>query len=52
MIVDLRPYVNMSPYTIPESTSVLRAYKFFRLNALRQLCVVDSDNKCIGVLTR
>eukprot|EP00036_Acanthoecidae_sp_10tr_P016650 CAMPEP_0206298914 /NCGR_PEP_ID=MMETSP0106_2-20121207/6927_1 /ASSEMBLY_ACC=CAM_ASM_000206 /TAXON_ID=81532 /ORGANISM="Acanthoeca-like sp., Strain 10tr" /LENGTH=907 /DNA_ID=CAMNT_0053729613 /DNA_START=27 /DNA_END=2750 /DNA_ORIENTATION=+ len=52
MIVDLRPYINTSPYTVHESTSVMRAYKFFRLNALRQLCVVDSDNRCIGVLTR
>ena len=52
MLVDLRPYVNTSPYSVHESTSVLQAYRFFRLNALRQMCVVDSENRCIGVITR
>ena len=50
--IDLRPYVNTSPYTLHESASVRKSYNFFRLLGLRQLCIIDHSHRCIGVVTR
>eukprot|EP00040_Diaphanoeca_grandis_P014466 m.73424 g.73424 ORF g.73424 m.73424 type:complete len:826 (+) comp24557_c0_seq1:164-2641(+) len=51
-VIDIRPYINTSPYTIHESASVKKVYEFFVMLALRQLCVVDNKHICIGVVTR
>ena len=51
-LVDLRPYVNTSPYTVHESASVRRAYTFFRSMAMRHLCILDHEHRCVGIVTR
>ena len=42
--IDLRPYVNTSPYTLHESASVRQSYELFRLPGL--------GHRCIGVVPR
>ena len=51
-LVDLRPYINTSPYTVHESASVRRAYTFFRSMAMRHLCIQDHEHRCVGIVTR
>mmetsp|Transcript_31009 Transcript_31009/g.40954 ORF Transcript_31009/g.40954 Transcript_31009/m.40954 type:complete len:814 (+) Transcript_31009:234-2675(+) len=50
--IDLRPYANTSPYLIHESASVQKTYRLFRTLGLRHLCVVNSHNQVIGMITR
>jgi len=51
-VMDLRPYANISPYTVQETTSVDRVYKLFRSLGLRFLPVVNKYNQCVGTITR
>jgi chloride channel 7 len=50
--LDLRPYANTAPYTINETASIQRTYRLFRTLGLRCLCVVNHNNKVVGVITR
>lgn len=50
--VDLRPYMDESPFSVIESFSIQRAYTVFRSMGLRHLPVVDKCNKVVGILTR
>ena len=52
MVVDLRPYVNTSPYTLHESASVRKTYRLFTGMALRHLCILDHEHRCVGLVTR
>lgn len=45
-------FMNPSPYTVPEISSVPRSFQMFRCLALRHLIVVDSDNRVSGLITR
>ena len=51
-LLDLRPYVDASAYTIRETASVQRAYRMFRTLGLRHLCVTDKRNNILGIVTR
>lgn len=44
--------MNPSPFTVPEISSVPRAFQMFRCLALRHLIVVDSNNRVSGLITR
>ena len=50
--VDLRPYMDTSPFSVLETFSIQRAYNLFRSMGLRHLPVVDKCNRVVGILTR
>lgn len=50
--LDVRLYMESSPYTVNETTSIERSYRFFRTMGLRHLIVLDYDRKVTGILTR
>ncbi|CAG0882457.1 unnamed protein product [Darwinula stevensoni] len=50
--IDLRPYMNPSPYSIQHNTSLPRIYLLFRGLGLRHLVVVSDSNQVVGVVTR
>jgi CBS domain-containing protein len=51
-LIDLKPYMDCSPYKISEFTTISRTYKMFRTLGLRHLCVIDKWNRIIGIVTR
>ena len=52
--LDLRPYMNRSPFVVQTHTSLHQIYRLFRSLGLRHLCVVDEHTsyECVGILTR
>ncbi|XP_029015556.1 H(+)/Cl(-) exchange transporter 7 isoform X2 [Betta splendens] len=51
-MMDLTEFMNPTPYTVPEETSLPRVFKLFRALGLRHLVVVNDENKVIGLVTR
>uniref|UniRef100_A0A672GZN9 Chloride channel protein n=1 Tax=Salarias fasciatus TaxID=181472 RepID=A0A672GZN9_SALFA len=51
-MMDLREFMNPTPYTVPQDTSLPRVFKLFRALGLRHLVVVDDENRVIGLVTR
>lgn len=52
IMVDLKPYVNTSAVTVPQTFSTERAYLIFRSMGLRHMTVVDESNCVLGMVTR
>ncbi|CAG9817829.1 unnamed protein product [Phaedon cochleariae] len=50
--VDLRPFMNPSPYTVLHSSSLPRTFRLFRALGLRHLPIVNDSNEVIGMVTR
>ncbi|XP_043281524.1 H(+)/Cl(-) exchange transporter 7 [Venturia canescens] len=50
--VELRPFMNPSPYTLQHSATLPRAFRLFRALGLRHLPVVNDINEVIGMITR
>ncbi|KAJ8979965.1 hypothetical protein NQ317_013713 [Molorchus minor] len=50
--VDLRPFMNPSPFTILHSASLPRMFTLFRALGLRHLPIVNDTNEVIGMVTR
>lgn len=50
--IDLRPYMNLAPYTVLYSTSLPRIFRLFRALGLRHLPVVNDVNEVVGMVTR
>ncbi|XP_045476555.1 H(+)/Cl(-) exchange transporter 7 [Harmonia axyridis] len=50
--VDLRPFMNPSPYTVLHSASLPRMFRLFRALGLRHLPIVNDTNEVIGMVTR
>jgi len=50
--LDIRPYMDTSPYAINASSSIQRCYRFFRTMGLRHLVVLDGDHQVAGIITR
>ncbi|KAL1498027.1 hypothetical protein ABEB36_008889 [Hypothenemus hampei] len=50
--IDLRPFMNPSPYTVLHSTSLQRMFRLFRGLGLRHLAIVNDTNEVIGMVTR
>ena len=46
--IDLRPYVNMNPYTLTPHTTLQRAYILFRGLGLRHVPVLDKQHHIVG----
>ncbi|KAL2101742.1 hypothetical protein ACEWY4_003503 [Coilia grayii] len=51
-MMDLSEFMNATPYTVPQETSLPRVFKLFRALGLRHLLVVDSENRVVGLVTR
>uniref|UniRef100_A0A8C4GFB6 Chloride channel protein n=1 Tax=Dicentrarchus labrax TaxID=13489 RepID=A0A8C4GFB6_DICLA len=51
-MMDLTEFMNPTPYTVPQETSLPRVFKLFRALGLRHLVVVDDQNRVIGLVTR
>ncbi|KAJ7547275.1 hypothetical protein O6H91_08G078100 [Diphasiastrum complanatum] len=52
LALDLRPFMNRAPITVRRECSAQRVYHIFRTLGLRHLCVTDSHNRVIGIITR
>uniref|UniRef100_A0A8C9Y4Z6 Chloride channel protein n=1 Tax=Sander lucioperca TaxID=283035 RepID=A0A8C9Y4Z6_SANLU len=51
-MMDLTEFMNATPYTVPQETSLPRVFKLFRALGLRHLVVVDDENRVVGLVTR
>ena len=51
-MIDLRPFMNPSPYTLQHSATLPRTFRLFRALGLRHLTVVNDTNEVIGIITR
>uniref|UniRef100_A0A672S490 Chloride channel protein n=1 Tax=Sinocyclocheilus grahami TaxID=75366 RepID=A0A672S490_SINGR len=51
-MMDLTEFMNPTPYTVPQETSLPRVFKLFRALGLRHLVVVDNENGVVGLVTR
>jgi chloride channel 7 len=51
-LLDLHHWMNATPVTIHQGCLMDRAFQFFKTYGLRQLPVVDSQNRLVGILTR
>ncbi|XP_056263746.1 H(+)/Cl(-) exchange transporter 7 isoform X2 [Pseudoliparis swirei] len=51
-MMDLTEFMNATPYTVPQDTSLPRVFKLFRALGLRHLVVVDNANRVVGLVTR
>ncbi|WCJ23724.1 chloride channel D [Euphorbia peplus] len=52
MYIDLAPFMNPSPYVVPEDMSLTKVYNLFRQLGLRHIFVVPRASRVIGVITR
>jgi len=50
--LDLRPYMNATPFTVHARAPLMRAYRLFRSMGLRHLIVVNDAHDVVGMLTR
>ena len=50
--IDLRPYMNLSPYSLTENSNLPRVFRLFRGLGLRHLVIVDLLNNVVGIVTR
>lgn len=50
--MDLRPYMNPSPYTLQHSATLPRVFSLFRALGLRHLPIVNDTSEVIGMVTR
>ncbi|XP_077591239.1 H(+)/Cl(-) exchange transporter 7 [Stigmatopora nigra] len=51
-MMDLSEFMNATPYTVPQDTSLPRVFKLVRALGLRHLVVVDDENRVVGLVTR
>ncbi|KAM7279097.1 hypothetical protein ACFE04_006231 [Oxalis oulophora] len=52
MYIDLAPFLNPSPYVVPEDMSLTKVYNLFRQLGLRHIFVVPRASQVIGLITR
>ncbi|KAF3457165.1 hypothetical protein FNV43_RR01822 [Rhamnella rubrinervis] len=52
MFLDLAPFLNPSPYIVPEDMSVTKVYNLFRQLGLRHIFVVPRPSCVVGLITR
>ncbi|XP_011621417.1 chloride channel protein CLC-d isoform X1 [Amborella trichopoda] len=52
MYIDLAPFLNPSPYLVPEDMSLAKVYNLFRQLGLRHIFVVPRASRVIGLITR
>ncbi|XP_021761123.1 chloride channel protein CLC-d isoform X2 [Chenopodium quinoa] len=52
MYIDLAPFLNPSPYIVPEDMSLTKVYNLFRQLGLRHLLVVPRPSRVLGLISR
>ncbi|PIN00913.1 Cl- channel CLC-7 and related proteins (CLC superfamily) [Handroanthus impetiginosus] len=52
MYIDLAPFLNPSPYIVPEDMSLTKVYNLFRQLGLRHILVVPRASRVVGMITR
>ncbi|XP_018846839.1 chloride channel protein CLC-d-like isoform X2 [Juglans regia] len=52
MYIDLAPFLNPSPYIVPEDMSLTKVYNLFRQLGLRHIFVAPRPSRVIGLITR
>ncbi|KAG6757494.1 hypothetical protein POTOM_037806 [Populus tomentosa] len=52
MYIDLAPFLNPSPYVVPEDMSLTKVYNLFRQLGLRHIFVVPRASRVVGLITR
>ncbi|CAH9136647.1 unnamed protein product [Cuscuta epithymum] len=52
MFIDLAPFINPSPYIVPEDMSLTKVYNLFRQLGLRHILVVPRASRVVGLITR
>ncbi len=52
MEIDLRPYMNLAPFSLTENSNLPRIFRLFRGLGLRHLVIVDDHNRVVGIITR
>ncbi|XP_030548161.1 chloride channel protein CLC-d [Rhodamnia argentea] len=52
MYIDLAPFLNPSPYVVPEDMSLTKVYNLFRQLGLRHVFVVPRASRVVGLITR
>ncbi|XP_013381142.1 H(+)/Cl(-) exchange transporter 7 [Lingula anatina] len=50
--MDLRPFMNPSPYTVSDRASLPRIFKLFRGLGLRHIVVINDTHQVVGMVTR
>jgi len=50
--IDLRPFMDPSPYVANELMPLRRVYRFFNEIGVRHLCVIDCREQVVGMITR
>ena len=50
--LDLRQYFDSSPYVLIDTSSIQKAYRYFRTLGLRHLLCTDHQNRLTGILSR
>lgn len=50
--IDLRPFMNPSPYVVQHVASLPRIFRLFRALGLRHLLVINDTNEVVGMITR
>ncbi|KAL3641995.1 hypothetical protein CASFOL_012810 [Castilleja foliolosa] len=52
MYIDLAPFLNPSPYVVPEDMSLTKVYNLFRQLGLRHILVVPRASRVVGMISR
>ncbi|XP_062214905.1 chloride channel protein CLC-d-like [Phragmites australis] len=52
LYLDLAPFLNPSPYIVPEDMSLAKVYNLFRQLGLRHMFVVPRPSRVVGLITR
>lgn len=50
--LDLRPYMNLAPYSLTENANLPKIFRLFRGLGLRHLVIVNDTNCVTGIVTR
>lgn len=50
--LDLRPYMNLAPYSVTENSNLPRVFRLFRGLGLRHIIIVDKHNNVVGIVAR
>ncbi len=50
--LDLRPYMNLAPYSLTENCNLPKIFRLFRGLGLRHLVIVNDHNQVVGIVTR
>lgn len=52
MWIDLRPYMNPTPFTVHLHAPLDRAFRLFRQHGLRHLVVINDCHDVVGIISR